>query len=307
MDDLIHWIPGWYRGDDDPEDLFEKINEEMRVSMNKQVEAMKGRCSSDAHLQASLDDEILRITESHQNLTALLLCLWTDHNLVAKGTIGDGNCGVEMLISFGESSGCLGGPGDCAARSDMLKIIATYREDLAEMWKSVAESSFWQKVWAHYLQGRVVMDKWKEMLEPQVEPANTPSPVKPKKSKEVPFTPEKVAGPGKLLADGDGEEAIVEVTATMETNGEPPAKKLKKKPTGKARDPADVITMDHYFPRFLAENGMTSRKWLAVHREKTFLAHLGSIHPSSWLPRVYPFTLAFVFPALQWIVRYLRF
>ena len=46
--------------------------------------------------------------------------------------------------------------------------------------------------------------------------------------------------------------------------GQPPTKKAK--PTGKPRAPNEVIKFETYFPKFLAEKGLTYREWIAEHK-----------------------------------------
>ena len=235
---------------------------------------LKGEDAEDSKiLKESHAEEVFAVTQAHDNLIKMQLALWRDHGIAAKGTRGDGNCGIEMLLSFAENMPVIEGTGEAADRGDLLEIQTAYRKELKRLWESVCGESFWQDLWHRLVGSRANMDQWKALLEP--EPASAPgTPIQPqnKRSKEAAETPEKTFAPGKLLAIGEGEPSLDEVTVDA---GEPARK--RPKPSGKPKALSEVITFENYFPKFLAEKGITHREWLREHKKSGLhLSFLGS-------------------------------
>ena len=255
--------------------------------MEKQVQELEmiARGGDEAE-RASVASEIERLTEHHKNLATMLLSLWTDFNLCAKGTVGDGNCGMEMLMSFQESTVSAGATGELASRNDVLKIIKAHRMELAAMWQKVRADPFWLEIWKVFVHGKADKKPWMRM---EAENDNggaqaTPSPKKKGADAELAFTPEKheqaekvmqKRKQGKLLGE-HAEQPLEEVVVAIpeaDSNADQPLK--KKKRTGKAKDPSEIITFEKYLPRFLAENHMTSRSWIDFHRKEVHLMFPG--------------------------------
>ena len=279
LEQCVHWIPGWHRCAEDPPDLFAHINAEKDAAMQERIQIIEkehfgGDPAVAAVMATSKAEAMEDIAESHKNLTDLLVTLWNDYQIVAKGTVGDGNCGVETLMSFEENMASAGGVGKLAARKDILEIMKAYRQDLAGMWEKVSHDAFWQRIWKHFVKGRVNMKPWMDQLGPDAgEQVQTPDPKRKAEISET--TPPKVMKKhkGKILGD-QADEPMEMVAVAMPEDGAEATEKKKKKRTGKARDLADLITLDKYLPRFLAENGMTSRSWTAKHRETKFVSFL---------------------------------
>ena len=210
----------------------------------------------------------------HQNLLDMQLELFNDFALVSKGTVGDGNCGVEMLVGFFEGDRVPDFDGRVAEREDMLSIFNQYRIELADMWRSVSEVSCWQKVWKYFVAGRIDMTRWKMAIDlPSIPPA-TPSPKK--CDLEGAVTPEKdrdrQTKRGKLLADGEVPLDEVDIGSIVQTDtSEPP---LKKKKTGKPRDPELVFTFERYYRKAMSERGITYRNWTNIHKRDVRLVFL---------------------------------
>jgi hypothetical protein len=144
------------------------------------------------------------------------------------------------------------------------------------MWQAVSDDLLWQQIWQRFLEGRVDLRHWQAYVEREV---YTPSPRKNKKrSQDV--TPENPDGPkktkqkkspdakaqrqqGKLL-EGEGvevREAQIVVSADQDT-------KPKKKRDGKKLPPEQTHTYERAFFRFLAEKGLTDKRFLDPHRKK---------------------------------------
>ena len=276
--DCVHWIPGWFRTAGDPADLFDQLCAHSQEEMQKRLELLgspqqlEGEDATDSKvLQESHAEEVFAITQAHDNLVNMQLELWRDHGIAAKGTRGDGNCGIEMLLSFAENMPVI--QGQAADRGDLLEIKTAYRKELKRLWESVCGDSFWQDLWRRLVGSRVNMDQWKALLEPEPAPApGTPTRAQNKRSKEAAETPEKTFAPGKLLAIGEGEPSLEEVVVAA---GEPASK--RPKPSGKPKALSEVITFGNYFPKFLAEKGITHREWLREHKKSGLhLSFLGS-------------------------------
>ena len=262
----VHWVPGWLRSADDPPDLFDQLCKDSECAMQKRIEQLgsppaDASKSEEAYVRkVAHSEEVDRITSSHHNLTQMQLALWNDFRIAAKGTVGDGNCGIEMLLSFNENIPVT--QGEMAPRGDMLDIITAYRKELQRLWQQVSELEFWQDLWQKCVGNRVNMDQWKELLQPAPRtPVATPPRGERKQNREASVTPPKSFAPGKLLAIGEGEPEMQEVVVEA---GEPPQKKAK--PTGKPRAPSEVIRFENYFPKFLAERGLTYREWISEHK-----------------------------------------
>eukprot|EP00435_Cladocopium_sp_Y103_P008560 s487_g2.t1 len=264
----VHWVPGWFRSDDDPADLFTQLCDDSKSAMQKRLDLLgsppKGASDNDEAYVRKLAhaEEVERITSSHDNLTKMQLALWNDFRIAAKGTVGDGNCGVEMLLSFCENAAVAAG--EAAPRRDMLDIITAYRKELQRLWHSVSGVEFWQDLWQKCVGARANMDQWKELcnFEPLPRtPIGTPPRGERKQNREASVTPQKTLAPGKLLAKGEGEPELSEVVVEA---GQPPQKKAK--PTGKPKSPSEVIKFEVYFPKFLAERGLTYREWISEHK-----------------------------------------
>ena len=234
----------------------------------------------------SFQEEVGRLSSQRKNLIDLQLNLWNNHRIAARGTIGDGNCGIETLVGLSESGVAsvahIGGQID---RADMLRIIQQYRSDLSEMWSAVSSEPFWQKIWQRFVGSHVgaELDPYKK--EPDPRRSRTPSPKKNERSGELEVTPgnppKRKGRKGKLLGE-HGEAPLSEVLVSAElagdpAEGEPPAKKPKKKPSGKKKDASEIITVEVYFPRLLSEKGVTYREWLNERRKDLHIVHHGSM------------------------------
>ena len=227
-----------------------------RLDLLGSPQQLKGEDAEDSKiLKESHAEEVFAVTQAHDNLIKMQLALWRDHGIAAKGTRGDGNCGIEMLLSFAENMPVIEGAGEAADRGDLLEIQTAYRKELKRLWESVCGESFWQDLWHRLVGSRANMDQWKALLEP--EPASAPgTPIQPqnKRSKEAAETPEKTFAPGKLLAIGEGEPSLDEVTVDA---GEPARK--RPKPSGKPKALSEVITFENYHPQRMAEG--TQEEW----------------------------------------------
>ena len=266
VDRCVHWVPGWFRSAADPPDLFDQLCHDSECAMQKRIEQL-GSAPADASQsdeayvrKVAHAEEVEKISRSHYNLTQMQLALWNDFNIAAKGTVGDGNCGIEMLLSFNENIPAA--QGEAASRADMLDIITAYRKELQHLWQQVSELEFWQHLWEQCVGNRVDMKPWKDLLQPAPStPMATPPRAERKQNREASVTPQKHFAPGKLLANGEGEPEMQEIVVEA---GQPPTKKAK--PTGKPRAPNEVIKFETYFPKFLAEKGLTYREWIAEHK-----------------------------------------
>ena len=271
LDQCVHWIPGWLRSPDDPADLYDKIVNHSSQAMQVELDQLGGppEADSDAELaaaeQASYSEQVFGITKAHDNLTQMQLHLWNEHSIASRGTVGDGNCGIETIVCLQDPAAAVWG--EQAARPDMLDIFTAYRRELKAMWESVCRDVWWQKLWHRFVGNRLSMEEWKGLLEsePAAMPC-TPPQHEQKQNRAAAVTPEKSFAPGKLLAIGEGEPELEEVLVAMGPEGEEPPKK-RPKPTGKLRDPQLFITFDAFFPKYLAEKGMTYKLWLHEHAQ----------------------------------------
>lgn len=254
LEECLHWIPGWIRSEDDPENLFEMLCQDRDASMQARLNVVKD------------NSEIERLMNMHLNLTELQLSLWRDWNIAGKGTIGDGNCGVEMLMSFDENIPTTAILGQEASRSDVLDILGQYRLEISGMWAENSKNPDWQRIWKYFVKGRVDMKKWIQISRP-APPMPAPSTPPPQhKDKSVLKTPEKDVEKGKLIPGGEEQIESVSTLGIVLADGEdgPP---LKKKRTGKARSLEDRINFKTYAPRRLAELGLTYKQWTREHQQ----------------------------------------
>lgn len=272
MASCIHWIPGWWRSDKDPQDLFERLCRDTDCYFEQKIEAVQTQADDGPGFQESELAEVLRLTEQHKNLSQMQLDLWSDFNIISKGTEGNGSCGVEMLASFAENTAAAGIDGQQASNMDLMDIYRAYRTELSEMWTGVSQDPLWQKILQYFIVGRCDLSKWRVWSSPS--PKATPSPKKGHPdAKETP--PKEFQHPprkGGLLDDGEaGIEAVV-CSALVEGSGEEPPK--KKKRTGKSRDPTMVINFERYLKKTLGEKGLTYRHWTQAHHETSNLVFL---------------------------------
>ena len=260
------------RADDDPEDLFDLLVSETDASMRELFGLLPEPSDSMSEVEKqSYSEEVGRISEVQKNLSSLQLDLWQNCNVAARGTVGDGNCGVEMLVGFTESVSFV--PGSKAAREDVLKIIVSYRRELAEMWRSVSSDEFWQRVWQRFVGSRMNLGPWKaDARSSQTAPAPT-TPVKRRAREPAKTTPEKAFARNRILSQAEAEPEITDVVAAVPPDGDQPAN--KKKRTGKPREAAATINFDNYLTNFLAEKGLTYRKWIQVHQKDHMLPYPG--------------------------------
>ena len=290
MGECVHWIPGWLRSDSDSPDLFEQITRDANESIQARLGAVQkdrfGNPFKEADLthaeRLSLRNEVERLSDAHSNLMEMQLCLWNDHNLVSKGTIGDGNCGCEMLMSFSENVPASTIQGKIANRSDLLEIMAGYRRELRAMWESVAQDTFWQRVWNHFLCGRVDMKEWLGRLQQSwFEQVPTTPPQAPKDTCFTSKTPPNTLDPdprhGRLLDQGEPPIGHVVVAIPAPDGDEAGTNQpVKKRRTGKPREPSELITIEKYFQKWLAEKGLTYKNWTQHHFQDFNLVTLAS-------------------------------
>ena len=285
MGECLHWIPGWLRSDSDSPDLFEQIsrdaNETIQARLNAVQKDRYGNPFTDLthEERLSITTETERLSDMHSNLMEMQVHLWNDHGLVCRGTIGDGNCGCEMLMSFSENVPASTIQGQMASRSDVLNIMAGYRRELGAMWESVAEDPFWQHVWHHFIGGRLDMRPWlqKSWLE---QGPKTP-PKAPQDTRLASNTPPKTSDPdprhARLLDQGEPpiESVVVAIPAPDgdEAGTNQPSKKRR---TGKPREPSELITTEKYFQKWLAEKGLTYKNWTQHHFQDFNLVTLAS-------------------------------
>ena len=210
--------------------------------------------------------EIGRLTTMHKNLTDLQLCLWRDWEIASRGTVGDGNCGIEMIMSFDQNVPATSVLGMEASRSVILDIMGQYRMEISGMWTAVSKDSQWQMLWNYFLKGRIDMEKWIQLScpVPPVPPPSTPPPQH--KDKSVLKTPEKDFAKGKLIPGGEDPIQSVSTLDIVLADGEnePPP---KKKRTGKARSIEDRINFKTYASLKLAELGLTYKQWTREHQQ----------------------------------------
>ena len=218
--------------------------------------------------------EIERLTTMHLNLTDLQICLWRDWEIASRGTIGDGNCGIEMVMSFDQNIPTTSIFGIEASRSDILGIMGLYRLEISRIWAAVSKDPQWQMLWNYFIKGRIDMKKWIELSrpEPPIPAPSTPPPQH--KNKSVLKTPEKEFEEGKPIPGGEDQIESVSTLGIVLADGEdgPPP---KKKRIGKARSVEDTINFKTYASRRLAELGLTYKQWTREHQQDFNLVRHG--------------------------------
>ena len=260
----LHWIPGADRNDQDPPDLYELLVADTDATMQARMLAVSQGLRKEATRveKESAATEVERLTAMHRNLLDMQLELWMEHNIACRGTLGDGNCGVEMLVAFTENSSsalCVI-PGIAAPRQDIQQVLQQYREELRTMWFWASGDPAWQTIWRHFNGGRVLLDPYRDVQAP-ADGHGTPQ--KSRKAMEDVATPEKDTN--KVALVPGGEVPIESVTACVtfqEPEAGPPK---KKKRTGKRLDPIDRVKFSKYFSIWLAERGLTYRSWFSHH------------------------------------------
>jgi hypothetical protein len=282
LDHCVHWMPGWLGNEiDDVEDkdgLVQGIIEESRQSIENKMKVLRRRkeTESEEMIRSTLQADLEELHLEKENLCEMLRQLWSVHNIIAKPVLADGNCGVHTALAFQENVSASVIAGKAANSADIDQIVAATRLELCHMWQAVSDDLLWQQIWQRFLEGRVDLRHWQAYVEREV---YTPSPRKNKKrSQDV--TPENPDGPkktkqkkspdakaqrqqGKLL-EGEGvevPEAQIVVSADQDT-------KPKKKRDGKKLPPEQTHTYERAFFRFLAEKGLTDKRFLDPHRKK---------------------------------------
>ena len=209
----------------------------------------------DAGIKATLMADIDEVNEKCKNLMAMQLDLFVNHQIACKDTLGDGNCGVHMLVSFCENGAINVVHAPAADDDDVSHIVQQHRDELADMWKWVSCHKGWQSVWKHFCKNVVDLSTWRiGVSKASCEDVPAPS------------TPEQGACSG-LLVQADSPIKSVMVAAPEE---QPP----KKRRTGKPLPPCETVKFDKYFGSFLAEKGLTYRSWLSKHCKSSVMVKL---------------------------------
>lgn len=264
----LHWIPAWSVSEiDNAEAVFQGAVELSRITEKKLldglVESLKS-CNEDDEVEvASVKGEIRRVQMKYYNLINLQCELYEDHKIICRDVVGDGNCGVEMLMNFTEHGSHLIKDSEAASRQDILPVLQVYRNELRDYWLEVRSEKFWQTIWNRTSRGVEDLEKWAS--------ENMTKEMTPEKRKcramhpDLPFTPDKREDARGLL-NGKHRDPLTEVIVPAADDSKPASR--KRKPTGKSLEPEAVITFRAYFVRTLGERGLTYRSWLAGHKTK---------------------------------------
>ena len=178
---LNHWLPCW-RVDEADETViqaeFKRLQEQCEKAKGKLNSALSRLLKS-----ASEDDDdetigIMKETFAHnvkledlylENARELLDRLHTSFGLGMRDVAKDGNCGIWSLwaLQVGSPFGATDSHDQFFERvqrpdSDMQKEMRSMRQDLKQMWESVADNEWWQLCFRH-------LAGWERNLAPQKE------------------------------------------------------------------------------------------------------------------------------------------
>ena len=292
LQECQHWIPGFQASDVGDTDrqkawLEEVIRQDKQIFDQKTADLMVEKLALQSEesepdevalLVGAIDDQVEHLSVVHDNLVALLWGLWRDHGILAKPTQSDGNCGVHTVIAFceGNVGACMKGPD--AAPFHMKQLVASYRNEIATMWEEVCCCVLWQEIFERFIHDRVDLSRWRLQADPVPETPNkgpkknkcggSATPNAKKKARRTPFTPDKK---GSALVS-QPEEPIESAKVKLS-----PAVPQKKKRTGKKSPPEQIASFDTYFERYVAEKGITYRRYLEKHRAQHAIVWLVSV------------------------------
>jgi hypothetical protein len=226
------------------------------------------------------ENEIVALTNLYAN------------GFIAKNTVPDGNCGAEMEMAFtdGMKFALLSTEAhDDAPREVILQILAATRQELQESWCEVSHLPFWQELWLCSLEEQVDMAPWhekylkKDMPEPSTPPVSKKDMPAPSNPPDIKLTPERPAPRQRVSLTGvpsrqhSGNFVVPNISGpkskAVSKSGDPDYK--KPKPTGKASDISDTITVEILFGRFLQDHGFTWRSFMSVHAKTVTIVCLG--------------------------------
>ena len=264
----IHWVPGWLGSEiEDAATAFQlavtATKEREDGIMDELVDRLR---RVDGDVSKTVKAEMEMVTEKFRRLLNMQCWFWEEHSIVVRDVLGDGNCGVEMLMYFSERGSHHLRPGEEASRHDLLPVMSDYRSQLKKFWMEVRHDPRWQHLWSCFCGDHMDLRAWaKDNLK-----KSETTPKKRKLDLGLPFTPDRVAEgkPGKLLKGGDIVPTGFTVPGQQPGSAEEdPTREAKKKRSGK-RLPFDVSI--NY--KKLSSRGFTYRTWLASHPNTVFLA-----------------------------------